>query len=312
MAASQTISPRLLFPAAPFGLPDFLPTLRAYSGFRVQEAKPLLEHETLGRIGSLEIKLATTAKHVRLAQKLRYQVFYNELSAARHPMAMFWRRDVDHFDSICDHLVVFDREARGTDDPRKPKVVGTYRLLRQSVAERHGGFYTAGEYDVGGLLAQHRDLKFLELGRSCVLAPYRDRRTVELLWHGVWTYVVRHRIDVMIGCASFEGINPDKLALPLSFLHHHAQAPAGWRVRARSPRYVEMNRLPKKTVDAKSALRALPPLIKGYLRVGAFIGEGAVIDRKFGTTDVFVALPVSAINQRYIEHFGPGAERHAA
>ena len=312
MAASETLSPRLLFPAAPFGLPDFMPTLRAYSGFRVHEAKPIFEQETLGRIGSLEIKLATKAKHVRLAQKLRYQVFYDEMSASRGPMATFWRRDVDHFDSICDHLVVFDRDAQGSHDPRKPKVVGTYRLLRQDVAERHGGFYTAGEYDLGGLLAQHRDLKFLELGRSCVLAPYRDRRTVELLWHGIWTYVVRHRIDVMIGCASFDGTNADKLALPLSFLHHHAQAPAGWRVRARPPRYVEMNKLPKKAVDAKAALRVLPPLIKGYLRIGAFIGEGAVVDRKFGTTDVFVALPVSAINQRYIEHFGPGAERHAA
>jgi putative hemolysin len=311
MAVSQTLSPRLVFPA-PTGLPAFLPTLRAYSGFRVQEAKPAFEQETLGRIGSLEIKLASKAKHVRLAQKLRYQVFYDEMSAARHSMAMFWRRDVDHFDSICDHLVVFDRDAKGTHDPRNPKVVGTYRLLRQDVAERHGGFYTASEYDVGGLLARHRDLKFLELGRSCVLAPYRDRRTVELLWHGIWTYVMRHRIDVMIGCASFDGINPDKIALPLSFLHHHAPAPESWRVRARPHRYVEMNKLQKKAVDTKAALRALPPLIKGYLRVGAFVGQGAVVDRKFGTTDVFVALPVAAINPRYIEHFGPGAQRHAA
>jgi L-ornithine Nalpha-acyltransferase len=312
MATSQTLSPRLLFPAAPTGLPAWLPTLRAYSGFRVHEAKPLFEEETLGRIGALEIKLATKAKDVRLAQKLRYQVFYDEMSAAPHPAAAFWRRDVDHFDSICDHLVVFDRDARGPYETKKPRVVGTYRLLRQDVAERHGGFYTAGEYGVGGLLARHRHLKFLELGRSCVLAPYRDRRTVELLWHGIWTYVRRHRIDVMIGCASFDGTNPDKLALPLSFLHHHAQAPADWRVRALASRYVEMNRLPKKAIDAKDALRALPPLIRGYLRLGAFVGAGAVVDRKFGTTDVFMALPVSAINPRYIEHFGPGAERHAA
>jgi L-ornithine Nalpha-acyltransferase len=309
MAASQTLTPRLPFLAAP-AFPAWLPTLRAYSGFRVQEARPLFEQETLGRIGSLEICLATKASHVRLAQKLRYQVFYDELSAAPHLAAAFWRRDVDHFDAICDHLVVFDRDAR--DAARKPRVVGTYRLLRQDVAERHGGFYTGSEYDVSDLLARHRQHKFLELGRSCVLAPYRDRRTVELLWHGVWTYVVRHRIDVMIGCASFEGTNADRLALPLSFLHHHAQAPADWRARALASRYVEMNRLPKKAVEAKAALRALPPLIKGYLKLGARFGEGAVIDRKFGTTDVFVALPVGAINPRYIEHFGAGAERHAA
>ena len=312
MTASQTLSPRLPFPAAPTGLPAWLPTIRAYSGFRVQEAKPAFEQETLGRIGSLEIRLATKAKHVRLAQKLRYQVFYDEMSAARHPAAAFWRRDVDHFDSVCDHLVVFDRDAGGAHAARKPRVVGTYRLLRQDVAERHGGFYTAGEYDVGGLVARHRDLRFLELGRSCVLAPYRDRRTVELLWHGIWAYVRRHRIDAMIGCASFDGVNPDKLALPLSFLHQHAQAPADWRVRALASRYVEMNRLPKKAINAAAAMRALPPLIRGYLRLGAFVGEGAVVDRKFGTTDVFVALPVSAINQRYIAYFGPAAERYAA
>ncbi|HXY90450.1 MAG TPA: GNAT family N-acetyltransferase, partial [Xanthobacteraceae bacterium] len=153
MTASQTLSPRLPFPAAPTGLPAWLPTIRAYSGFRVQEAKPAFEQETLGRIGSLEIRLATKAKHVRLAQKLRYQVFYDEMSAAYHPAAAFWRRDVDHFDSVCDHLVVFDRDAGGAHAARKPRVVGTYRLLRQDVAERHTGFYTAGEYDVGGLVA---------------------------------------------------------------------------------------------------------------------------------------------------------------
>ena len=312
MAASQTLLPRFPLSTAPAGLPTWLPTLRAYSGFRVQEAKSDGEHETLGRIGSLEISLATKARHVRLAQKLRYQVFYDEMSAARHPAAAFWRRDVDHFDSICDHLVVFDRDARRAYPGREPVAVGTYRLLRQDVAERHGGFYTAGEYGVGELLARHRGLRFLELGRSCVLAPYRDRRTVELLWHGIWTYVRRHRIDAMIGCASFDGINADKLALPLAFLHHHAQAPADWRVRALAPRYVEMNRLPKKAISAAAAMRALPPLIRGYLRLGAFVGEGAVVDRKFGTTDVFVALPVSAINQKYIEYFGPAAERYAA
>jgi len=117
---------------------------------------------------------------------------------------------------------------------------------------------------------------------------------------------------VMIGCASLEGTDPDKLALPLSFLHHFARAPEPWNATALPQRRVEMNRLPKARVDPKEALRRLPPLIKGYLRLGAQIGDGAVIDRQFGTTDVLIVLPVSAITSRYIGHFGADASRHAA
>jgi putative hemolysin len=135
---------------------------------------------------------------------------------------------------------------------------------------------------------------------------------VELLWHGIWTYVLHHRIDVMFGCASLEGTDPGRLALPLSFLHHYASAPEAWRVRALPDRYAPMGLIAKEAVDPKAALHALPPLIKGYLRLGATFGEGAVVDRQFGTTDVLVILPVSAINKRYIEHFGPAADRHAA
>jgi L-ornithine Nalpha-acyltransferase len=194
----------------------------------------------------------------------------------------------------------------------RPKVVGTYRLLRQEVANRHWGFYTRGEYDIGPLLASHPDLRFLELGRSCVLKPYRNKRTVELLWHGIWTYVLHHRIDVMIGCASLEGTDPKALALPLSFLHHYAAATPEWQARAVPDRFTAMDILPKDAIDPKAALHALPPMIKGYLRLGAGFGTGAVIDRQFGTTDVLVILPVSSINPRYIEHFGPGANRHTA
>ena len=150
----------------------------------------------------------------------------------------------------------------------RPAVVGTYRLLRQPLAEEYGGFYTAGEFDIGGLIARHGNLQFLELGRSCVLAPYRNKRTVELLWHGIPGYLRQNRTDVMIGCASLDGTEPKQLALPLSFLHHYARAPEAWRARALPERYVEMNRMSKEAIDPKAALRALPPLIKGYLRLG--------------------------------------------
>jgi putative hemolysin len=266
----------------------------------------------LGRIGSLEVRLATTTKEIRQAQKLRFKVFYEEMSAAPNGSSLLSRRDIDDYDALCDHLLVLDHDVKTKPfRPAKPKVVGTYRLLRQEMAERHWGFYTAGEYDIAPLLEAHRGLRFMELGRSCVLKPYRNKRTVELLWHGIWTYVLHHKIDVMIGCASLEGTDPRKLALPLSFLHHYAAAPVAWQVSALPERFTAMNILPKDAVDPKAALHALPPMIKGYLRLGATFGTGAVIDHEFGTTDVLVILPVSAINPRYIDHFGPAANRHA-
>jgi L-ornithine Nalpha-acyltransferase len=267
----------------------------------------------LGRLGSLEVRLATSAKEIRKAQRVRFNVFYNEMSAAPKPASLLSRRDFDEYDAICDHLLVIDHDVKPSRFRKpKPRVVGTYRLLRHEVAERHFGFYTAGEYDIDPLIEANPGLRFLELGRSCVLKPYRNKRTVELLWHGIWAYVLHHRIDVMIGCASLEGTDPDRLALPLSFLHHYACAPEGWRAKAAAERYVAMNRISKEAVNPKAALHALPPLIKGYLRLGATFGDGAVIDRQFGTTDVLVILPVAAISQRYIDHFGPTANRHAA
>jgi putative hemolysin len=283
--------------------PGLLSTLQAYGGLRARSTRGYEGAETLGRMGSLEVRLARTAAEVRQAQKLRYRVFYQEGSAIADPGRLFARRDVDAYDAICDHLLVLDHAAHETRPGNKPAVVGTYRLLRQSIAEDHGGFYSAGEFDIGALIARRSNLQFLELGRSCVLAPYRNKRTLELLWHGIAAYVLRHRPDVMIGCASLDGTDPKRLALQLSFLHHYARAPEVWRARALPERYVEMNRISKETIDPKEALRILPPLIKGYLRLGAYIGDGAVIDHEFGTTDVLIILPVAAIKKRYVQHF---------
>jgi putative hemolysin len=267
----------------------------------------------LGRLGSLEVRLATRPREVRCAQRLRFQVFCEEMTAAPAPGSRLMRREADEYDALCDHLLVIDHAVRRMAfRSTTPRVVGTYRLLRQEVADRAFGFYSAGEYDIDPLLAAHPGLRFLELGRSCVMPEYRNKRTVELLWRGIWRFVLHHHIDVMFGCASLEGTDPEGLALPLSFLHHHAAAAEPWRARALGERHVPMGMLDREAVDPKAALRALPPLIRGYLRLGAAFGDGAVIDRRFGTTDVFVVLPVAAISRRYIAHFGPAANRHAA
>jgi putative hemolysin len=329
--AGAPLMPKPLFPLkASEGGGKSAKVIRLVPRLRVSGQKPGVVRDTfglnvtLGRIGSLEVRLATTKKEIRKAQRLRFKVFYDEMSATPNPTALVTRRDKDDFDYVCDHLLVIDHDppaelARKTPfkglsfaQKKKPKVVGTYRLLRQDVADRHFGFYTAAEYEIAGIIAANAGLRFLELGRSCVLKPYRNKRTVELLWHGIWTYVLHHKIDVMLGCASLEGTDPDKLAMPLAFLHHFASAPEGWRARALPSRHVAMDRLPKEAINPKAALQSLPPLIKGYLRLGATFGDGAVVDRQFGTTDVFVMLKVADIDRRYINYYGADAGRHAA
>jgi L-ornithine Nalpha-acyltransferase len=267
--------------------------------------KPL---RTYGKIGNLEVRLARSLGDIKKAQRLRYDVFYKEMSAVADARTMHKKRDEDDFDPICDHLLVIDKATERTAKrpwPRRAKVVGTYRVLLQEVAEQNQGFYTQGEYDIAPLIARKRAThRFLELGRSCVLKPYRNKRSVELLWQGLWTYIREHGANVMIGCASFPGADPKAHALALSFLYHHARAPEDWLVSAHPELKVDMNMLPKEEVNPKEALKHMPPLIKGYLRLGAYVGDGAVVDKQFGTTDVLIIMPVEAIDSRYFSHFG--------
>ncbi|MBD8891512.1 GNAT family N-acetyltransferase [Roseibium litorale] len=308
MLAPGLFSPRKL-------VEKFAPNARALPLGPLREGATGVDTSgSLGRVGPLEVRLARSRKEIKKAQRLRYDVFYEEMSAIADASTLASRRDRDSFDAICDHLLVIDHSSlkRNKLGRLKPEIVGTYRLLRQEVAEANGGFYTAGEFNIQSLIDANPGKRFLELGRSCVLKPYRNKKTVELLWHGIWAYVLRHKIDVMIGCASIEGTNPDLIADQLSFLHHHAQAPDSWRVSALSERYVSMNRMPAEVLNQKEALRALPPLVKGYLRLGAYIGDGAVVDHQFGTTDVLIIMPVSALNARYVNYYGADASRYAS
>ena len=260
----------------------------------------------LGRIGALETRLAATESEIASAQSVRYRVFAEEMGASMSPDNVRERRDVDAFDDICDHLLVLDTDIGG--DP-EDQIVGTYRLLRGGVARAHGGFYSASEFSIENLTARHPDKQFMELGRSCVLPRYRTRRTIEVLWQGNWAYALRHRIDVMFGCASFSGIRPEAHALALSFLHHNCPATSEWAISALPHSYRSMDMMPQEAIDARRALAALPPLVKGYLRLGAMVGNGAFVDRTFRTIDVMVVLPIANINHRYVNYYGADANR---
>ena len=265
--------------------------------------------DSLGRIGPLETRLARSHQEIQAAQALRYRVFVEEMQANVSAECHRVKRESDAWDLICDHLVVVDTSIEG--DP-EDQIVGTYRLLRHSVALDNGGFYSGSEFALDELLARHPDKKFMELGRSCVLPQYRTKRTVELLWQGNWAYALKHGMDAMFGCGSFPGTIPAEHALALSFLHQNALAKGEWAVSARPELYRTMDLMPIEAIDARRALMALPPLIKGYLRLGAMIGDGAVVDYAFGTTDVLVVLPISNISGRYINYYGADAGRFAS
>jgi len=272
------------------------------------QAAGLSSTPVIGSLGSLTTRLAQTDEEIRAVQSLRYEVFYEELSAKLSSPRQLGGLDNDAFDHICDHLMVLDKTEDREFVPKS--VVGTYRLLRQEVAERHMGFYSAGAFDLDPLLSRHGNMRFLELGRSCVRPTFRNKRTIELMWHGTWSYTLQYNIDVMIGCASFQGTNIETLKEPLSFLHHSFRVSSKWSVLAHSGIGVDMNIVPAEMIDHRRAFRALPPMIKGYLRLGAMVSGQAVVDEQFGTTDVLIILPVNKINPKYINYYGASAERH--
>ncbi|AHC73403.1 ornithine-acyl[acyl carrier protein] N-acyltransferase [Candidatus Endolissoclinum faulkneri L5] len=247
--------------------------------------------------GTLEVRLAQNVEEIDASQALRYKVFYEERAAKPIGDMGALKRDFDAFDSIADHLLVLDYD-KGSGCKA---VVGTYRLLRRSLLPSNREFYTAGEYDISKILAYPGQI--MELGRSCVDLDHRNRPTMQLLWRGIAAYVFKHNITLMFGCASLPGIKPDAVGTDLSYLYHYHLAPDLLRVRALDHLNLNMNRVPIDLIDAKRALATLPPLIKGYLRLGGFVGEGAVIDRQFNTIDVCVIVQTSSVTNKYYKHY---------
>ena len=250
----------------------------------------------------LAVRLAAGDADIIAAQRLRYDIFFRDLGAQGESACASESergRDIDPYDSLCDHLLVEDHARPGSP------VVGTYRLLRQRVAEAHDGFYSAHEFDLSRVLAyaRHEGVELLELGRSCVDPAYRDAGTIQLLWRGIADYLQQNRIGYMFGCGSFPGTDPAEHAEGLSLLAHDHLAPAELRARAIGEEAIPLATLPIGGYDPRLALRRLPPLIKAYLRVGAELGEGAYIDRAFNTIDVFVMMPVARISARYAQRF---------
>jgi L-ornithine Nalpha-acyltransferase len=259
----------------------------------------------LEKNGNLEVRLANTLNEVKRAQRVRWKVFYKEMNAVASPLTKIFRLDVDNYDALCDHILVLDHDKKKIlpFGKKRPKVVGTYRLLRQEKIKEAKAFYSANEFDISPLIDNHKDLRFLELGRSCVLKDYRNKRTIELLWAGIFEYVQRNDVDVMVGCASFPETDIEIIKEQLSFIYHYARAEGEWAVSALPDKRIDMNLVNKEDLKEKNILAQMPPLIKAYMRLGARFGDSAVIDKQFGTTDVFVILPKNQMSEKYIKHF---------
>jgi putative hemolysin len=249
------------------------------------------------RVGNLGVRIATTEAEIDAAQALRYRVFYQEMGAVPDSAAAAAQRDSDDFDAVADHLLVVDHAIGSGPEG----VIGTYRLILPEAAARVGRFYSAAEYDISAMVEFPG--RVLELGRSCVDREHRSRAAMQLLWRGIAAYVFLHRIDLMFGCASLPGTDPDAIATDLTYLYFNHLAPPDICPRALPSRYVDMRRMDPSAINPRRALAQLPPLIKGYLRLGGFVGDGAVIDREFNTTDVAVVVKTDLVTEKYSRHY---------
>ncbi|GAA6192520.1 GNAT family N-acyltransferase [Phaeobacter sp. NW0010-22] len=243
---------------------------------------------------NITIKIAQTNEELRAAQRLRYDVFIKELGGGGEMVDHNQRLEQDRFDPFFDHMLATDINTG--------EVIGVYRLLRGEQAQAMGQFYSEDEYDLTSLRNSGR--KLLELGRSCLHPDYRGGTAMFHLWTGLAQYVAQHEIEILFGVASFHGTDLNDLAQPLSMLHHNHLAPEELRVRTQPDHYVDMNRLAVMDLDRREAMRQVPALIKAYLRLGGFVGDGAFLDHAFNTTDVCLVLDTNRMNARQRRIYG--------
>ncbi|QJF51210.1 GNAT family N-acetyltransferase [Roseobacter ponti] len=233
------------------------------------------------------VSLAASTADLEAAQRLRYQVFVEELGGGGPMVDHDARLERDRFDPFFDHLLLRDHS--------NGEIVGVYRVMREDQARAAGQFYSEDEYDLAGLKASGR--RMLELGRSCVHRDYRGGMAMFHLWSALAGYIDDHNIEVLFGVASFHGTDVAALAEALSLLHHRHLAPPELRVRALAAAFQRMDLIAEEDLDRRAAMRMVPSLIKAYLRMGGFVGEGAFIDHAFNTTDVCLILDTARINK---------------
>ena len=242
-----------------------------------------------------DVKLAESRNEIKLAQKLRYKVFFSERIHSPILNIGNFRRDSDKFDNYADHIIVKFRKSKFS----KARVIGTYRLLKQSVADKKSGFYSCDEFNLDNLLNSKIYKNMLELSRSCISQKFRNKNVLKLMWNEIYLYINENNIDALFGTASFLDTNINKIEDQLIYLNNNYKMSENIKVNALANYKVKVDYEKKIDINLKLVSR-LPTLIKAYLKFNATIGEGAVIDKKFKTTDVFVFLPIEEINKDYV------------
>jgi len=242
----------------------------------------------------LTVKLATSEADLIAAQRLRYRVFVQELGANGPTVDHARARESDDFDVCYDHLLLIDRRC---DAAKLDHVVGVYRLMRSDMAKAGPGFYSAGEYDLSAL--ENSGRKLLELGRSCVDRSCRGGASMVLMWNALAEYVLAHDVEIMFGVASFHGTDTALIAQSLSYLYRNHLAPVDCRPRVRPDHYHPLDLVEADEIDRKTALAQTPALIKAYLGLGGFVGDGAYIDHAFNTVDICLVMDTARMSERH-------------
>ncbi len=252
------------------------------------------------KVRDYEVRLTRNKEERRQVRALRYDVFVEEEGAGATEEQKNLHEEYDAYDRFAEYMAVF----------HNGKIVGTYRIIDRNAAEKMGGFYTETEFNISKIKKYKGNIA--EMSRACVAREYRDNALVmRMLWAGLGEYVVRRKIGVLFGVASWVGKKPAASAQAISYLYYNHLSPIGLRANVIAenfadgvnPKLARMNILPEVFVDTDDAVRQMTPLIKGYLRLGATFGKGVFIDAPFNSYDVFVMLQTKNIDAAYQKHF---------
>lgn len=254
---------------------------------------------------NLSLKIAETDEEIIAAQKLRYKVFYEEMGATPTEEMQYLGREVEKYDPYCQHLLVIDNNL-----PADQRVVGTYRLLTLEDATNFGiSLYTESEFDISKLKASGK--RIMEVSRSCVLESHRSKMVINMLWRGIADCVVANDVDYLIGVPSLMGTDMEAHKNTLSYLqaYHLADENLCPEMLVNSDNSLPLPIGNKDVLDAKREFVKLPPLLKGYIRLGAMVGNGVYIDRQFNTIDVVIIVPMAQMDARYLDRYMPKNEK---
>ena len=258
-------------------------------------SKPILPSNSFIILESenYSIKLAETKSELKQAQALRYSVFYKEKKAKPTFAKKIIKLDYDKIDKYADHLIVLDKKNT------KNKIVGTYRLIRGDVAKLFGGYYSSSEFNLINITNNYKDKHILELGRSCVHQDYRNGSIMNLLWKAIAEYVKLYDIKILLGCASFSGIEPTKYSDELSYLRQNFCLPEHLLVESFDKNIYPVYKLKENNSNQLRIFAKLPPLLKGYLRIGGKVSHNFYVDHNFNTIDLCVVVNTSDIDEKY-------------